>query len=135
MTVSKRNLYDFCRDLYWKKTEHGEEYTELHLKKIIIALFDENQGHLQRKLIIQSMQGNYKDSSVIFSMQGSPPRGQIFVIDANYTRPHIFFYNTLSMKRLDKFRKYDGLVEIFHCFSKKFLKDQESKKNEQVKIS
>jgi len=135
MITSKRkiDIDDFCF-----KFANGGSYDEHDMKKAINILYDGREEDLRRKLVVQPIKGAYKDhpnTGVIFSVVGTPPRGQILVLDVRSRGVSgVFYYSRGKIKDLTPYIKYRNLCKWFCLHSKIFLEEIESEKNDdQVK--
>lgn len=109
------------------------------LKEIIIKLYRGNYGegvkehqsfigNMSRKLIKDIIYGNYGAHAVVYSLEGSPPKGCIFVFP--YYGGEIYFYKG-NMKRLIA-QKYQHVAHAFITDANNFVKAKKNEKDREI---
>jgi|GEM_PF-3676007 len=92
------------------------------LKELILKLYYNNYKHLiiekkgyesdlKRKLIKTIIHGDYTPEAVSYAVQGSPPKGTIFVFEPKFKRD-IYLYDNGKMKKMMS-EKYLGASNLF----------------------
>lgn len=92
------------------------------LKELILKLYYNNYKHLiiekegyerelKRKLIKTIVHGDYTPEAVSYAVQGSPPKGTIFVFEPKFKRD-IYLYDNGKMKKMMG-EKYCWISNLF----------------------
>lgn len=102
------------------------------LKAMIIKLHTSNsidfglfETYMERDLVKTILYGDYTPEGVLFSIRGSPPKGSIYIIDAERTG-NAYFYDNSKMSSLNG-QKYEGVSAAFKKSAKKILSDWRAK--------
>lgn len=92
----------------------GYEITHELLAEILAKIYwntSSDRNCINRKLCISPISGYYGQRGIVYAVEGSPPKGSIYIPDA-YVLCEIFYYERGSFKAIWKFKKYQNVCDI-----------------------